>query len=70
MISSKIFNADGTNRRYLSDFIIRSEQFCRVYVYKYDDTLAGDGSEDHLEDIGNPWSWPDNVYVRGNDAPI
>lgn len=36
MISKKIFAADGSNIRFLSDFIIRSEQFTRVYNYVYD----------------------------------
>jgi len=69
MISSKKFSADGNNKRFLSDFLIRSEQFCRVYVFKYDDTLATDGSEDHLEDISKPWSYPTNIYVRGTTLP-
>lgn len=43
MISKKIFAADGSNIRFLSDFIIRSEQFTRVYNYMYDeDGIAGD----------------------------
>jgi len=36
MIAKKIFDGDGSNIRFLSDFIIRSEQFCRVYNYVYD----------------------------------
>ena len=35
MISKKVFSADGRNTRFLSDFIIRSEQFTRVYNYLY-----------------------------------
>jgi len=34
MVSSKIFtNVDGQTKRFLSDFIIESEQHCRVYNY-------------------------------------
>ena len=36
MISKKVFVGDGSNNRFLSDFIIRSEQFTRVYNYWYD----------------------------------
>ena len=35
MISYKRFRADGQNIRFLSDFIIKSEQYCRVYNYMY-----------------------------------
>ncbi len=70
MISKKVFNANGTNARFLSDFIIASEQFTRVYVYIYDDTLNPNGAEDVLQNTGLPWSYPDNVYRRGANAPI
>ena len=36
MIAEKRFDGDGINTRFLSDFIIQSEQFCRVYNYIYD----------------------------------
>ena len=37
MVSNKKFSAvDGTTSRFLSEFIILSEQHCRVYNYIYD----------------------------------
>lgn len=71
MISKKIFNGDGTTTRYLSDFIIRNEQYARPYVYIYDDTLNPDSSEDTLVDgttVQANWSWPDNIWKRGADV--
>ena len=58
MISKKVFEADGTNFRFLSDFIIRSEQFCRVYNYVYDPNGV-DGSVD--PETG--------LYIRTSDTP-
>lgn len=72
MISKKVFSANGTNTRFLSDFIIRSEQFARPYVYIYDNTLASDGSEDQLvsgSTSQSDWSWPSNIWKRGADVP-
>ena len=72
MISKKVFSADGVISRFLSDFIIRSEQFARPYVYIYDNTLAVDGSEDKLVDGSidqADWSWPDNIWKRGANNP-
>ena len=69
MVSKKVTIADGSNNRFLSDFIIRSDQFCRVWVYKYDSTLPSDGSGDHLEDDTSVWAFPDNLYVRGENIP-
>lgn len=72
MIASKIFNADGSNKRFLSDFIIQSEQFTRVYVYEFDNTLNPDGTEDQLQNgsvLQADWSFPDNVWKRGKDTP-
>jgi len=71
MISSKIFYPDGSINRFLSDFIIRSEQYARPYVYIYDDGLDPDGSEDELEGGGTDqadWSYPDNLWKRGLDV--
>lgn len=72
MIAKKVFNADGTNKRFLSDFIIQSEQFTRVYAYIYDVTLPADGTGDKLQDgTTDPanWSFPTNIWKRGADAP-
>ena len=72
MISKKVFNADGSNTRFLSDFIIQSEQFCRVFVYIYDNTLNPDGTQDQLQDGTTDhanWSYPDNLWKRGADTP-
>jgi hypothetical protein len=58
LISKKIFAPDGSNTRFLSDFIIRSEQFCRVYNYVYD--VGGvDGTVDGAT----------GLFVRVLDAP-
>ena len=72
MISKKRFKGDGVTKRFLSDFLIRSEQFCRPYVYIFDDTLNPDGTEDKLQDgttLQTNWRWPDNLWVRGADHP-
>ena len=58
MISKKVFGADGSNRRFLSDFIIRSEQFTRVYNYIFD-VNGVDGDID-------PSS---GLYIRVSDVP-
>jgi hypothetical protein len=47
MISYKKMSADGNLTRFLSDFIIKNEQYVRVYAYIYDSegedgTLSGD----------------------------
>jgi len=43
MVSSKTFlNTDGLTKRFLSDFIIKSEQHCRVYVYTTDIPTSAD----------------------------
>lgn len=69
MISKKVFTGDGVNKRFLSDFIISSEQFARPYVYVFDNTLDPNGTEDVLQNPSNPWSFPTNLYRRGTDAP-
>jgi len=69
MISKKKFSADGSVKRFLSDFIIRSSNYARPYCYYYDNTLNPDGSEDVLQDVGSDWSFPDNLYKRGSDGP-
>jgi len=70
LIAKRLFeDVDGSTNRFLSDFIIRSENFCRPYAYVYDETLNPDGSEDVLQDIGSDWGFPDNLYKRGNNAP-
>jgi hypothetical protein len=68
MISKKTFEADGTTNRFLSDFIIKGEQFARPYVFIYDNTLATDGTEDVLQDgttDQSNWNYPDNLWKRG-----
>lgn len=72
MISKKTFLADGATIRFLSDFIIRNEQYARPYVYIYDNTKNPNGSEDVLQDGTTNqanWSFPDNIWVRGTDYP-
>ena len=69
MISKKKYLADGSARRFLSDFIIRSEQFTRPYAYIYDDTLPAGGGGDALQYPSLPWGFPTNLYRRGGDAP-
>lgn len=58
MISKKVFNADGDNKRFLSDFIIRSEQFTRVYNYIFD----ANGVEGDI-DLSS------GLFIRTLDAP-
>lgn len=72
MISKKIFLGDGTTSRFLPDFIVRSENYARPYVYIYDNTLDPGGTEDKLVDGTTDqanWSWPDNIWKRGSDLP-
>ena len=71
MISKKIFQGDGNTNRFLSDFIIRSENFARPYVFIHDDALSPDGTEDVLQDgtIDQAnWSYPDNLWRRGGNT--
>ena len=71
MISRKIFKANGTENRFLSDFLIRSEQFARPYVFIYDNTLPTDGSGDILEDgtaLQVNHNYPDNLWKRGGSV--
>lgn len=58
MISKKIFAADGSNKRFLSDFIIRSEQFTRVYNY----ILDINGVEEAIEPLSG-------LSIRRVDVP-
>ena len=61
MISSKRFESvDGVTSRFLSDFIIQSEQHCRVYMYKYNPSCAIGATCDTI--VGG-------VYIREIDAP-
>ena len=72
MISKKSFNADGATTRFLSDFIIRNEQYARPYVFIYDNTLPADGTGDVLEDgttDQSNWNYPDNLWKRGRQTP-
>jgi len=72
MISKKSYIADGNTNRFLSDFIIRSSQFARPYIYIYDNTLPSDGTGDILVDGSinqADWSYPDNIWKRGANAP-
>ena len=67
MISKKQYAGDGASSRFLSDFIIRSSEYARPYVYVYDETLDIGGAEDVLQDPGSAWSYPDNLYRRGSN---
>ena len=58
MIAKKIFEADGSNFRFLSDFIIRGEQFARVYNYIYD----ADGIEGSVDPASG-------LYIRTSQLP-
>ncbi|RLA68799.1 MAG: hypothetical protein DRG30_10830 [Epsilonproteobacteria bacterium] len=69
MITSKQFTAEGNDERYLSDFIIASDQHARVYCYRYDPLI----NEPVLEDgttIPSRWSYPDNLWIRPTPLPI
>ena len=67
MISNKVYLANGINNRFLSDFIIRSENYARPYVFIFDDTLLPNGAEDTLQNPLLPWSYPSNLYRRGSN---
>ena len=72
MISKKSFNADGINIRFLSDFIIRNEQYARPYVFIYDNALPADGTGDVLQDgttDKSNWDYPNNLWKRGTITP-
>jgi len=69
MISKKLYKSNGSKGRYLSDFLIRSQQFCRPYAYVYDTSLHTNGTEDTLQNTNMPWEFPTNLYKRGADAP-
>ena len=69
MISKKVYEADGTTNRFLSDFIIRSADFAKPYAYVYDDSLPLDGTGDVLQDPSVDWKYPTNIYKRGKDLP-
>jgi len=63
MISSKHYVATKDDVRYISDFIIASDQHARVYCYLVDPTL----NEPVLEDgttLPSRWSYPDNLWIR------
>ena len=71
MISKKIYIGDGNNKRFLSDFIIRSNQFARPYVFIYDDTLPPDGTGDVLQDGTTDQAnhrYPTNLWRRGTNV--
>ena len=68
MISKKVYTCNNSTKRFLSDFIIRSDQFARPYVFIYDNTLATDGTEDVLQSPSLPLEYPTNLYKRGNDT--
>ena len=68
MISKKVYTGNNSTKRFLSDFIIRSDQFARPYVFIYDNTLATDGTEDVLQNPSLPWEYPTNLYKRGSSA--
>jgi len=60
MISTKYFQAlDGDSRTFLSDFIIKSEQYCRVYLYKYNPSGV-DGDIDPAT----------GLYIRVLNTPV
>jgi len=63
MISSKHFVADKKDVRYISDFIIASDQHARIYCYLVDPAI----NEPILEDgttLPSRWSYPDNLWIR------
>jgi len=69
MISNKHFVATKDDVRYISDFIIASDQHARVYCYLVDETL----DEPVLEDgttLPSRWSYPDNLWIRPTPIPI
>jgi len=71
MISKKIYSADGVVSRYLSDFLIRSDQFTRPYVFIYDPLLPTDGTGDILQNGSTnqaDWVWPTNIWKRGSNT--
>lgn len=69
MLSKKIYKGDGNTRRFLSDFKINTYEFAKPYLYYLDTSLPADGTGDHLEYPDRPWSFPDNLWVRGEDIP-
>jgi hypothetical protein len=69
MISNKYFVATKDDVRYISDFIIASDQHARVYCFLVDPTL----NEPVLEDgttLPSRWSYPDNLWIRPTPLPI
>ena len=71
LISKKLYTGDGASARFLSDFIIRSSQFARPYVYIFDNTLNPDGTEDVLEDGTTDQAnhlYPTNLWKRGTNV--
>ena len=70
MISKKKFYPDGNTDKFLSEFLIGGDEYCRPYCYIYDSSLPSDGSGDVLEDgttDQSNWSYPDNLWRRGGD---
>ena len=61
MISKKLFGANGSIKRFLSDFIIKSDQHVRVYNYVYD---AVNGSD--TVNIVDPIT---GLYLRATNVP-
>ena len=67
MVSYKTITTNGSIDRFLVEFYIQNEEYTRPYVYKYDPSLPIDGSQDHLENELMTWSYPDNLWVRGDN---
>ena len=64
MYSSKKYTANGNSRRFMSEYIIKSDQHARVYAYIYDASLL----TAELQDPTSVWSYPSNLYKRPTDV--
>jgi hypothetical protein len=60
MVSTKKFIVDGNTKSFISDFIIKSEEHVRVYIYEYKPDCTSD-----CEKIGDK-----GYYIRQIDAPL
>ena len=69
MITSKPFVSVGKAERYLSDFIIASDQHARVYCYIYDPNVSAPVLEDGTT-LPSRWSFPDNLWIRPTPLPV
>lgn len=62
MVSTKKFITDGTTKSFLSEFIIKSIQHARVYIYEYKADCADTGVCDTIGSHG--------YFIRQTDAPL